>query len=80
MEVTVEAPAERGLPAYHVIGLGDTAVKESVERVRRDPQQRFRVPEGQDNGQSMSPAWVRTKRAIRSGNRRGYFGDARLVQ
>ena len=34
MEVTVEASAERGLPAYHVIGLGDTAVKESAERVR----------------------------------------------
>ena len=25
MEVTVEVSAERGLPAYHVIGLGDTA-------------------------------------------------------
>ena len=34
VEVTVEADSERGLPSFHIIGLGDTAVKESSERVR----------------------------------------------
>ena len=81
MEVTVEASAERGLPAYHVIGLGDTAVKESAERVRGAIlNSGFDVPEGQDNGQSVSRVGAQKREPLRSGNRRGYFGDARLVQ
>ena len=32
--VTVEADVSRGLPAYEIVGLPDTAVKESKERVR----------------------------------------------
>ena len=33
-EVTVECFLSGGLPAFDVVGLGDTAVKESRERVR----------------------------------------------
>ena len=32
--VTAEVDSSRGLPAFHVIGLGDTAVKEAAERVK----------------------------------------------
>ena len=59
MEVTVEASAERGLPAYHVIGLGDTAVKESAERVRGAIlNSGFAYPKGRITV-NLSPAWVR---------------------
>lgn len=59
MEVTVEAAAERGLPAYHVIGLGDTAVKESAERVRGAIlSSGFEYPKGRITV-NLSPAWVR---------------------
>ena len=34
VSVTVEADISRGMPAYEMVGLGDTAVKESKERVR----------------------------------------------
>lgn len=34
VSVTVEADISRGLPSYEMVGLGDTAVKESKERVR----------------------------------------------
>lgn len=33
-EVTVECFLSGGLPAFDIVGLGDTAVKESRERVR----------------------------------------------
>ena len=59
MEVTVEVSAERGLPAYHVIGLGDTAVKESAERVRGAIMNSgFDYPKGRITV-NLSPAWVR---------------------
>ncbi len=59
MEVTVEAVAEHGLPAYHVIGLGDTAVKESAERVRGAIlNSGFTYPKGRLTV-NLSPAWVR---------------------
>ncbi len=59
MEVTVEAAAEHGLPAYHVIGLGDTAVKESAERVRGAIlNSGFTYPKGRITV-NLSPAWVR---------------------
>ena len=59
MEVTVEAAAEHGLPAYHVIGLGDTAVKESAERVRGAIlNSGFAYPKGRITV-NLSPAWVR---------------------
>ena len=32
--VTVEADVSRGVPSYEIVGLPDTAVKESKERVR----------------------------------------------
>ena len=58
MEVTVEVSAERGLPAYHVIGLGDTAVKESAERVRGAIMNSgFDYPKGRITV-NLSPAWV----------------------
>ena len=49
--VTVEVHVSQGLPAYHVVGLPDTAVRESRERVRAAllssglswPQQRITV-------------------------------------
>ena len=64
MEVTVEASAERGLPAYHVIGLGDTAVKESAERVRGAIlNSGFAYPMGRITV-NLSPAWVRKMEAI----------------
>ena len=31
--VTAEVDSSRGLPAFHVIGLGDTAVKEAADTV-----------------------------------------------
>ena len=34
IEVTVEVDSSRGLPTFHVVGLGDSAVKEAGERVR----------------------------------------------
>ena len=34
VSVTVEADISRGMPSYEMVGLGDTAVKESKERVR----------------------------------------------
>ena len=59
IEVTVEAAAEQGLPAYHVIGLGDTAVKESAERVRGAIlNSGFAYPKGRITV-NLSPAWVR---------------------
>lgn len=33
-EVSVEVDVNAGLPAYEIVGMGDTAVKESRERVR----------------------------------------------
>ena len=33
-EVSVEVDVNAGLPAYAIVGMGDTAVKESRERVR----------------------------------------------
>ena len=32
--VTVEADVSKGIPSYEIVGLPDTAVKESKERVR----------------------------------------------
>jgi magnesium chelatase family protein len=58
-EVTVEVDARRGLPAFAVVGLPDTAVREARERVRSAllnsglefPLQRLTV--------NLAPAWVR---------------------
>jgi magnesium chelatase family protein len=58
-EVTVEVDARRGLPAFTVVGLPDTAVREARERVRSAllnselefPLQRLTV--------NLAPAWVR---------------------
>ncbi len=58
-EVSVEVDARRGLPAFTVVGLPDTAVREARERVRSAllnsglefPLQRLTV--------NLAPAWVR---------------------
>jgi magnesium chelatase family protein len=58
-EVTVEVDVRRGLPAFTVVGLPDTAVREARERVRSAllnsglefPLQRLTV--------NLAPAWVR---------------------
>jgi magnesium chelatase family protein len=58
-EVTVEVDVRRGLPAFTVVGLPDTAVREARERVRAAllnsglefPLQRLTV--------NLAPAWVR---------------------
>ena len=34
MIITVEVEISRGLPAFNIVGLADTAVRESKERVR----------------------------------------------
>ena len=34
VQVTVEIHLSRGLPTFHIVGLPETAVKESRERVR----------------------------------------------
>lgn len=43
-EVTVECFLSGGLPAFDIVGLGDTAVKESRERVRGSEKLRCEVP------------------------------------
>ena len=61
IEVTVEADSERGLPSFHIIGLGDTAVKESSERVRGAIlNSGFEYPRGRITV-SLSPAWIHKK-------------------
>ena len=61
VEVTVEADSERGLPSFHIIGLGDTAVKESSERVRGAIlNSGFEYPRGRITV-SLSPAWIHKK-------------------
>ena len=59
--VTVEVDSARGLPAFHVIGLGDTAVKEAAERVKSAIlNSGFEYPKGKVTV-NLSPAWVRKK-------------------
>ena len=59
--VTAEVDSSRGLPAFHVIGLGDTAVKEAAERVKSAIlNSGFEYPKGKVTV-NLSPAWVRKK-------------------
>lgn len=61
IEVTVETDAARGLPAFTVIGLGDTAVKEAADRVRSAViNSGFPYPKGKITV-NLSPAWVHKK-------------------
>ena len=61
ISVTVEVDISRGLPAFNIIGLGDTSVKEAADRVKsailntgfQYPRNRITV--------NLSPAWVHKK-------------------
>lgn len=59
--VKVEVDAARGLPAFNVIGLGDTAVKEAADRVRSAIiNSGYEYPKGRVTV-NLSPAWIHKK-------------------
>lgn len=59
--VSVEIDNAKGLPAFNVIGLGDTAVKESADRVHSAIKNSgFAYPKGRLTV-NLSPAWVHKK-------------------
>ena len=61
IEVNAEVDVSGGLPAFHVTGLGDTAVKEAAERVRSAILNcGFSYPKGRITV-NLSPAWVHKK-------------------
>lgn len=61
ISVNVEVDACRGLPAFHVTGLGDTAVKEAADRVRSGIiNSGYSYPKGRITV-NLSPAWVHKK-------------------
>ena len=56
--VNTEIDAGRGLPTFHVTGLGDTAVKEAADRVRSAILNcGFSYPRGRITV-NLSPAWI----------------------
>lgn len=58
ISVKVEVDSARGLPAFNVIGLGDTAVKEAADRVRGAViNSGFQYPRGRITV-NLSPAWI----------------------
>ena len=58
ISVKVEVDSARGLPAFNVIGLGDTAVKEAADRVRSAViNSGFQYPRGRITV-NLSPAWI----------------------
>ncbi|MBQ6899578.1 MAG: YifB family Mg chelatase-like AAA ATPase [Firmicutes bacterium] len=61
ISVKVEVDSSRGLPSFHVIGLGDTAVKEAADRVRGAIiNSGFDYPRGRVTV-NLSPAWIHKK-------------------
>ena len=59
--VNAEIDAGRGLPTFHVTGLGDTAVKEAADRVRSAILNcGFSYPRGRITV-NLSPAWIHKK-------------------
>ncbi len=61
IEVTCEVDSARGLPAFHVVGLGDTAVKEAGDRVRAAViNGGYDYPKGRVTV-NLYPAWIRKK-------------------
>ena len=61
INVKVEVDSSRGLPAFHVIGLGDTAVKEAADRVKGAIiNSDFEYPRGKVTV-NLSPAWIHKK-------------------
>ncbi len=60
-EVTVEADSSRGLPYFHVVGLGDAGVKEAGERVRTAVMNGgYDYPKGRITV-NLYPAWIKKK-------------------
>ncbi len=61
IRVNAEIDVSPGLPAFHVTGLGDTAVKEAADRVRSAVLNcNFPYPQGRITV-NLSPAWVHKK-------------------
>ncbi|MBO5994638.1 MAG: ATP-binding protein, partial [Firmicutes bacterium] len=61
IDVTVEVDSSRGLPSFHVVGLGDLAVKEAGERVRMAIlNEEYDYPKGRVTV-NLYPAWIRKK-------------------
>lgn len=61
IEVKVEVDSARGLPAFNVIGLGDTAVKEAADRVKSAViNSGLEYPKGRVTV-NLSPAWIHKK-------------------
>ncbi len=61
LEVTVEVDSSRGLPSFHVVGLGDAAVKEAGDRVRTAILNGgYEYPKGRVTV-NLYPAWIRKK-------------------
>ena len=58
ISVKAEVDVSRGLPSFHIIGLGDTAVKEAADRVRGAViNSGFDYPRGKVTV-NLSPAWI----------------------
>ncbi|MBR5739697.1 MAG: magnesium chelatase, partial [Firmicutes bacterium] len=61
IEVTCEVDSARGLPSFHVVGLGDAAVKEAGDRVRAAViNGGYDYPKGRVTV-NLYPAWIRKK-------------------
>ncbi len=61
IDVTCEVDSARGLPAFHVVGLGDAAVKEAGDRVRAAViNGGYEYPRGRVTV-NLYPAWIRKK-------------------
>ena len=59
--VTVEADSSRGLPSFHVVGMGDSGVKEAGDRVRTAIMNSgYDYPKGRITV-NLYPAWIRKK-------------------
>lgn len=59
--VTVEADSSRGLPSFHVVGMGDSGVKESGDRVRTAIlNSGYEYPKGRVTV-NLYPAWIKKK-------------------
>ena len=61
INVSVEVDSSRGLPSFHIVGLGDQAVKEAGERVRMAIlNEEYDYPKGRVTV-NLYPAWIRKK-------------------
>ena len=59
--VTVEVDSSRGLPSFHVVGMGDSGVKEAGDRVRTAIMNSgYDYPKGRITV-NLYPAWIKKK-------------------